>query len=63
VHRVAQLDELRRDPQATLTLWFGTSAEAPARLPPAIRLLKWAFVTSSLRGLFRDAALRVFDVK
>lgn len=63
VHRVAQLDELRRDPQATLTLWFGTSAEAPARLPPAIRILKWAFVTSSLRGLFRNAALRVFDVK
>lgn len=64
VHRVAQLDELRRDPQAALARWFAAPAQGqPSRMPPAIRLLLWAFVTSSRRDAFRNAALRVLNVK
>jgi MoaA/NifB/PqqE/SkfB family radical SAM enzyme len=61
VHRVAQVDELRRDPQQALTHWFPASARGvgPA-LPAPVRLLKWAFVTSSGRNLFRNAAVRLF---
>lgn len=63
VHRVAQVDELRRDPQAALALWFEAPAEGRPQLPPTIRILRWAFVTGSLRDLFRNAALRVFDAR
>lgn len=61
VHRVAQLDDLRRDPQVTLAQWFPSSdRDGRLRLPPAIRVLRWAFVTSARRDLFRHAATRVF---
>jgi MoaA/NifB/PqqE/SkfB family radical SAM enzyme len=62
VHRVAQVDELRSRPDIVLSQWFpaSSSAGAPA-LPPAIRLLKWAFVTSRHRDLFRRFMVRVFD--
>jgi MoaA/NifB/PqqE/SkfB family radical SAM enzyme len=60
VHRVAQVDELRSDPQAALSQWFsGRDDGAPANLPPAIKVLMWAFVTSPRRDLFRSVAAHV----
>jgi len=57
VHRVAQVDELREDPQGTLAQWFAAPVRGqPPRLPLPIKILKWAFVTSPGRGLFRKAA-------
>lgn len=62
VHRVAQIDELRGNPQATLSQWFPPVAEGQQRrhLPPAIRMLRWVFVTNPRSELFRHAAARVF---
>jgi MoaA/NifB/PqqE/SkfB family radical SAM enzyme len=61
VHRVAQVDELRDNPQAALSQWFAPPIDGQRpHLPPAIRLLQWAFVTSPRRDLFRHAAARVF---
>jgi len=61
VHRVAQVDELRRDPQATLAHWFShTNRDRRPAMPSAVRVLQWAFVTSSRRELFRNTAMRVF---
>ena len=62
VHRVAQLDELRRDPQAALAQWFASPVQG-SQLPTAVKVLLWAFVTSSRRELFRSAARRVLNVK
>lgn len=60
VHRVAQVDELRRDPEAALARWFSArSGGASPRLPVSVQLLRWAFVTSPYRELFRKAAMRV----
>jgi MoaA/NifB/PqqE/SkfB family radical SAM enzyme len=61
VHRVAQVDELRRDPHLALARWFPAAAHGvgPA-LPRSVRILRWAFVTGSGRNLFRNAAVRVF---
>jgi MoaA/NifB/PqqE/SkfB family radical SAM enzyme len=57
VHRVAQVDELRDDPQGTLAQWFAAPVRGqPPRLPLPVKILKWAFVTSPGRGLFRKAA-------
>ena len=57
VHRVAQVDELREDPQGTLAQWFAAPVRGqPPRLPLPVTILKWAFVTSPGRGLFRRAA-------
>ena len=62
VHRVAQVDDLRRNPQQTLALWFGAPGQdRPPRLPLAVRMLMWAFVTGKGRFLFRRAATGVFD--
>ncbi len=60
VHRVSQLDELRRDPQTALAQWFPAAPEGdrPA-LPLPVRALQWAFVTSGRRDLFRHAAGRL----
>lgn len=60
VHRVAQVDELRQNPQAVLSQWFPAAPDARSTAPVAIRALRWAFVTSSHRKLFRDAATRLF---
>lgn len=61
VHRVAQVDELRGDPQAALTQWFAADVGGQRpRLPTAIRVLQWAFVTNLRSGMFRHAAARVF---
>jgi hypothetical protein len=60
VHRVAQVDELREDPQRTLARWFAAPAQGlPPRLPLPVKILKWAFVTSPGRELFRKAAAGV----
>jgi MoaA/NifB/PqqE/SkfB family radical SAM enzyme len=57
VHRVAQVDELREDPQRTLARWFAAPVQGhPPRLPLAVKVLIWAFVTNPGRDLFRRAA-------
>jgi uncharacterized Fe-S cluster-containing radical SAM superfamily protein len=64
VHRVAQVDELRQNPEATLRQWFAaTDRIEQARLPREIRILMWAFVTSARRNLFRNMALRAFRAR
>ena len=60
VHRVAQVDELRHDPQAVLSQWFPTAPDARTTEPVGVRILRWAFVTNSHRDLFRNAATRLF---
>jgi hypothetical protein len=64
VHRVAQLDELRENPLESLQQSF---ADAQAGRTPhmsiSVRLLMWAFVTSSQRNLFRKAMARAFGVR
>ena len=60
VHRVAQVDELREDPERTLVRWFASPVQGqPPRLPLPVRMLKWVFVTSPGRDLFRRAAAGV----
>jgi MoaA/NifB/PqqE/SkfB family radical SAM enzyme len=59
VHRVAQLDELRQDPQAVLAQWFPAVDGERHTSPIGIRILTWAFVTSSRHDLFRKAAGRI----
>jgi len=57
VHRVAQVDDLRQDPQRTLADWFGSPVQGrPPNFPAPVRILMWAFVTSPRRDLFRHAA-------
>jgi MoaA/NifB/PqqE/SkfB family radical SAM enzyme len=61
VHRVAQVDDLRQDPERTLALWFSRPlAGAASPLPVSVRILQWAFVTNPRRDLFRQAAARLF---
>jgi MoaA/NifB/PqqE/SkfB family radical SAM enzyme len=60
VHRVAQIDELRRDPEVTLAQWFPPShGDDRSTRPFAVSLLTWAFVNGPRRDLFRSAALRM----
>jgi MoaA/NifB/PqqE/SkfB family radical SAM enzyme len=60
VHRVAQVDELREDPQRTLAQWFASPGQGqPPRLPLPVKILKWAFITSPGRDLFRRAVAGV----
>jgi MoaA/NifB/PqqE/SkfB family radical SAM enzyme len=57
VHRVAQVDELRDDPERTIAQWFAAPVDGRSLRPPApVRLLMWAFVTNAGRDLFRGAA-------
>jgi MoaA/NifB/PqqE/SkfB family radical SAM enzyme len=61
VHRVAQVDELRQNPQRALTQWFSSAdGETPPSLPVPVRILMWAFVTNPHRDLFRHLAAHVF---
>jgi MoaA/NifB/PqqE/SkfB family radical SAM enzyme len=61
VHRVAQVDELRRDPQLALANWFpAAGAGDRTAMPATVRMLQWAFVTSPKRDLFRNTAARLF---
>ncbi|HZM93711.1 MAG TPA: radical SAM protein [Vicinamibacterales bacterium] len=60
VHRVAQVDELRRDPERTLAQWFSAPRdERRPALPASVKVLQWAFVTGPRRNLFRGLAARV----
>jgi MoaA/NifB/PqqE/SkfB family radical SAM enzyme len=60
VHRVAQVDELRHDPERALRTWFAAPGEGLSpRLPAPIRVLRWAFVTSPHRDLFRTAVAAI----
>jgi MoaA/NifB/PqqE/SkfB family radical SAM enzyme len=62
VHRVAQVDELRRDPQAALTRWFSARPQSgQPSFPLPVRILIWAFVTNPRRDLFRSLAARLFS--
>ena len=63
VHRVAQLDELRENPQAVLAQWFPSGGGNRSVRPVSIRLLTWAFVTNPYRHVFRDTAARLFGVR
>ena len=61
VHRVAQVDELRKNPELALSQWFSAPvAGGQPSVPPAVRMLTWLFVTNARRDLFRNAAVRVF---
>ena len=61
VHRVAQVDELRQNPEAALAQWFsGSTQRDRSKLPPAVRFLAWAFVTNPRRDVLRNAVVRVF---
>ena len=65
VHRVAQVDELRQNPEAHLAAVVPRrqfSSEQP-RLPRPIGILMWAFVTGPRRDLFRNVALRAFRAR
>jgi MoaA/NifB/PqqE/SkfB family radical SAM enzyme len=56
VHRVAQVDELRDDPERALATWFSApGAGSPPALPAPVKLLRWAFVTNPHRDRFRGA--------
>jgi MoaA/NifB/PqqE/SkfB family radical SAM enzyme len=60
VHRVAQVDELRQNPQRALTQWFATPLQDQrVALPVSVKVLMWAFVTNPRRDLFRNVAARV----
>ena len=60
VHRVAQVDELRDDPQRALAQWFAAPvAGQPPRFPLPVKVLMWMFVTSPGRNLFRKAVAGV----
>ena len=62
VHRVAQIDELREDPEGTLRQWFSEDgAGRRARMPASVRVLRWAFVTGAHRATLRRLAERVAD--
>jgi MoaA/NifB/PqqE/SkfB family radical SAM enzyme len=54
VHRVAQVDELRHDPERALATWFAApGGDRATDLPGPVRVLRWAFVTNPRRDLFR----------
>ena len=59
VHRVAQVDDLRDDPDMTMRHWFAETEEGRSHMPPSIRILRWAFVTSPHRQVFRKAIARL----
>jgi MoaA/NifB/PqqE/SkfB family radical SAM enzyme len=58
VHRVAQVDDLRLNPQATLERWFSSPVDGQkVHMPRAVQVLMWAFVTGPQRERFRRIAL------
>jgi MoaA/NifB/PqqE/SkfB family radical SAM enzyme len=63
VHRVAQVDELRRNPTAALAQWFSTPRRGRRNLPWTIRALRWAFVTNPRADLFRSTAVRLLGAQ
>ena len=64
VHRVAQVDDLRRDPVGTVGEWFApTSTSGPREMPVAVRALTWMFATGRHSAAFRSAAQRMFGIR
>ena len=64
VHRVAQVDELRDDPMATLAQWFAMMPGGGAtKMPFSVRALTWVFVTNPHHDLFRRAATRALGLR
>ena len=60
VHRVSQVDELRRNPSVALAQWFSAPRTGRSGLPWSIRALRWTFVTNPRADLFRNTAARLF---
>jgi MoaA/NifB/PqqE/SkfB family radical SAM enzyme len=59
VHRVAQIDELREDPDGALRRWFGDQGDGRhASMPVSVRMLRWAFVTGPHSATLRRVAAR-----
>ena len=64
VHRVAQLDELRKDAPAVLAQWFASPVQGQQpKLPPVVKALTWMFVTNPRRDVFRKAAVRLIGAE
>ena len=63
VHRVAVLDRLREQPLETIAELLPSDEESATRAPTSVNVLRWMFVTSCRRDLFRAAAARVLRVK
>ena len=63
VHRVAVLDRLREQPLETIAELLPSDEESARRAPTSVNVLRWMFVTSRQRNLFRAAAARVLRVK
>jgi MoaA/NifB/PqqE/SkfB family radical SAM enzyme len=64
VHRVAQVDELRQNPQTVLAQWFsGEGPGRPTELPLPVRFLLWTFVTNRRSDLFRHLAAQVLGTE
>jgi hypothetical protein len=62
VHRVAQVDELRPIPSARWRAGLLRQVRAKGRqprLPVSVRVLRWAFVTSARRDLFRSTVAAI----
>ncbi len=63
VHRVALLDRLREAPLDTIVDLLPGEGASARRAPASVRVLRWMFVTSRQRHLFRAAAARVLRVR
>ena len=63
VHRVAVLDRLREQPLETIAELLPSDEGSARRAPTSVNVLRWMFVTSRQRNLFRAAAARVLRVK
>jgi MoaA/NifB/PqqE/SkfB family radical SAM enzyme len=63
VHRVAQVDELRHDPERALVTWFAAVDGRRAHVPASVRILRWAFVTNRRRDLFRKTVAALFGAR
>jgi MoaA/NifB/PqqE/SkfB family radical SAM enzyme len=60
VHRVAQVDELRNDPQGALARWFASPIQGQQpTLPPIVKALMWMFITNRRHDVFRKVAVRL----
>ena len=63
VHRVAQVDDLRRDPMGTVGEWFApTATNRQRKMLVAVRALTWMFASGRHSAAFRSAAQRMFGI-
>ena len=63
VHRVALLDRLREQPLETIVELLPSDGESARRAPTNVHVLRWMFVTSRQRHLFRSVAARMLRVR